>query len=148
MCPISKEQMEQVARLMATLPDVECESAVLELLQDESLARRAIDWLPEAFGLVLVNHIEQLILPTTFKARDQEGCWVEIPFAAEPIFALALELGTFVYHNGPRDLFRSIAEGSSVVAAVNNALNAGAELKGAKLSSLEMFGLRAEAYAS
>jgi hypothetical protein len=90
---ITLEQLEQVARIVAFQPEAGHDAAATDLLGDELLARRAIDWLAEAFGLVLIQHIAAIELPRTFKALNCHGEWQEIPFNAEPVFGQALRLG-------------------------------------------------------
>jgi hypothetical protein len=66
----------------------------------------------------------------------------------EPIFQLATELAVEVYHNGPRELFKTIASRSAVITTINKALNAGGSLEGATLSGPALIGIPAEFYAS
>lgn len=122
------------------------ESAVADLVGDHGLANRIIDWLPEAFGLILVGHMGNITLPKAFKAKDRFGDWIEIPFAKEPVFADALEFASLTFHNGPKRLFSGLAVQSSVVDVVNQALNAGSSMVGATLGPIEMMGLSAETY--
>lgn len=143
---ITQDQLEQVAGILGDLPESQQEAAVLALLGDPLLARRAIDWLVEAFGLVLIPHIAAIALPRTFRARSEDGVWVELPLSADPIFGQAIKLGVRLYHHGPRELFGKIALRSAMVAAVNNALNAGADVKGAVLGPPSMHGLQAKMY--
>lgn len=53
------------------------ESAVADLVGDHGLANRIIDWLPEAFGLILVGHMGNITLPKAFKAKDRFGDWID-----------------------------------------------------------------------
>jgi hypothetical protein len=145
---ISQRQLEQVAGILADLSEPEQEAAVIALLGDERLARRAIDWLVEAFGLVLLPHIAALTLPNTFKARSNSGEWVEFPFSSDPIFIQAIKLGTELYHQGQHVVFGKIALRSAMVIAVNKALNAGADINGGVLGPPSMIGLKAEMYRS
>jgi hypothetical protein len=145
---ITLEQLEQVARIVAFQPEAGHDAAATDLLGDELLARRAIDWLAEAFGLVLIQHSAAIELPRTFKALNCHGEWQEIPFNAEPVFGQALRLGTTIYHEGPRELFSKIALRSALLGVVNKALNSGVDLNGTKLSGPAMLGLQAEIYAT
>jgi hypothetical protein len=145
---VTSEQLLEIADLLASLSDVEVEARALQVLGQPMLARRAVDWLPEAFGLVLARHLAEVVLPTTFKARDRSGAWVEIPLSRDPIFGEALKLAIHTYHEGPRELFANLATRSSVVGVVSQALNSGADLDGAQLSPLCMLGLPAEQYAA
>ena len=145
---VSRELVERAARQLAdtTLSDEEREREVLGLAGHAELARRLIDLIPEAFGLVLIGHMNLVELPRTFSARASDGSWHEFPFSADPIFAMAAELATDTYHHGPRDLFVPLAASSSMVDAVNSALNAGADPKGALLSGPALNGVPAETY--
>ena len=140
------ETMGKVAELAATLPSEEYEAAALQMIGTPDVARRVLDWLPEAFGAVLVSHMGAVTLPTTFMARDSSGFWVEIPLSKDPIFGEAVRLAQLVYHHGPREVFSALALRSSVLAAVNQALNAGALIDGAVLSPPTMLGIAAETY--
>ena len=110
------------------------------------VARRLIDWIPEAFGHILVSHMGKFNLATSFSAKATDGRWVKFEFKTEPIFPEALQLGAEIYHSGSRNLFGSIALRSSKVAAVNNALTAGASLEGSTLSGPALNGIPAETY--
>jgi hypothetical protein len=128
-------------------PD-EVEREVLRLAADPMMARRLIDWVPEAFGLVLVSHIGKVQFGNTFSALDQRGKWITIDVSREPIFAAALKPATVMFHSGPRDVFESIATRSSTLACVNSALNAGASIENAHLSGPALIGIPAEVYVS
>ena len=123
---------------------IECE--VLALSQDPMLARRLIDWIPEAFGLVFVPHLAKVTFPTTFRARSNRGNWMEFEFKVEPIFPIAARLGMEMYHAGQNPSFGNVVLRSSMIDAVNKALNAGETLDGAVLSGPAMIGIPAETY--
>lgn len=150
MLAISDAQIEEVARVIGAegASEAEIESGVLALVQDPLLARRLIDWMPEAFGMVLVSHMDAVALPTGFFAKNDRGDWVEFDLRAEPIVASAIRLALHLYHNGPRNTFSNIAVRSSVICSVNRALNDGASLKDATLSGPSMMGIPAETYLS
>jgi hypothetical protein len=128
------------------ISDEEIEVQVLALSQDPMLARRLIDWLPEAFGLAFVPHLAKVSLPTTFSAKSSSGRWLEFEFQVEPIFPIALRLGMEMYHAGPSKSFSNIVLRSSIIAAVNKALNNGSSLDGATLSGPALIGIPAETY--
>jgi hypothetical protein len=140
---ISQDQLEQIAALVAdrSLSQAERESRALAVAGSPELARRALDWLPEAFGLVAIRHMEGLELPTTFSAKSLDGTWQQFPLSAEPLFAQMVRLAL-----SGTDLFKPIAEQSSCINAVDNALNAGRDLKGAKISGPALVGVPAEIY--
>jgi hypothetical protein len=144
---VALETITKVAELAASgLTPEEYEAAALQAVGEPDLARRVVDWLPEAFGVVLVSHMATVTLPTTFLARDSSGSWVEIPFSKDPIFGEVLKLALSMYHHGPREVFSALALRSSTVDAVNKALNSGASIDGAVLSPPTMPGIAAETY--
>jgi hypothetical protein len=130
------------------ISDEEIEARVLGMTRDAMLARRLIDWPPEALGMVLIPHMATVNLPTTFSARSHSGNWVEFKFQVEPIFSDAVRIGIEMYHSGPRNVFRNIVLRSSIVDAVNNALNQGASIDGATISGPALVGIPAEVYLS
>lgn len=139
------EAIEVLARHASQSDRVEAE--MLALVGDDALARRLIDWIPEAFGAVLIGHMKLGIsLPKTFTAKDSHGLWREFSFSAEPIFVKAVEAASVIYHEGPREVFVALAPSGSMVDAVNRALNAGADLSGASLAGPAMLGIPAETY--
>jgi hypothetical protein len=144
---LSQAQLQQIAELVAdrSLGDTVRQVQAEVIAGSVSVALRALEWLPEAFGLVAVSHIEGLNLPTTFSARRVDGTWEQFQLSAEPLFAASVELALTVAHQ-PHSNFKAIAEQSSAVAAVNNALNAGHDLKGATLSGPALVGIPAETY--
>lgn len=128
------------------IQDEEIESRVAALAMDKMVARRLIDWIPEAFGIVLASHVGKVHLPTTFSARSRSGQWRTFEFKLKPIFGEAISIATDMYHSGDRSIFANIAIRSSTVGAVNRALNAGASIDGAKLSGPALNGIPAEVY--
>src|SRR5688500_1723640 len=119
------------------------EALVLNLAQDYMLPRRLVEWLPEAFGIVFIPHLAGLNLPTTFSAQTRSGKWMEVEFQAEPIFSTAVRIGMEMYHSGPRDTFKNVVLRSSVVDAVNKALNENVSIDGATLSGPALIGIPA-----
>jgi hypothetical protein len=150
MLTISDAQLKEAAAIIGAhdAGDEAIESNVAALVKDPLLARRVIDWLPEVFGMVLVSHIDTVVLPTTFSAKDKRGEWVEVPLSAEPIFESAMRLATQMLHDGSQDVFRNIALRSGVVPAAHRALNEGRSLKGATMSGPALLGIPAETYIS
>lgn len=151
MSDVAALKVAEVIELLAkhaSQPD-RIEAEVLALVGDDALARRLIDWIPEAFGAVLIGHMNLGIrLPKTFTARDAHGLWREFPFSAEPIFVKAIEAASVIYHEGPSEVFVALAPTGSMVDAVNRALNAGHDLSGASLAGPAMLGIPAETYFS
>lgn len=149
MSTVSLELVAQAVAILGTdgITDAEIESNVLALAQESMLARRLIDWPPEAFGLVLIPHIAKVKLPTTFSARSKSGDRVELSFQLEPIFQAAVRLGTDMYHSEQRSTFDNVALRSSTLAAVSKAINEARPLVGATLSGPALIGIPAELYA-
>jgi hypothetical protein len=140
---LSLDQLEKVAALVAdrSIDETERELRAATIAGSLELARRAIDWLPEAFGLVALERLG-VGLPSTFSAKSSDGIWHQFPFALEPLFVLAVRLAPQL----PHESFKAIAEQSSCVNAVDNALNAGATLKGARISGPALVSVGAETY--
>ncbi len=126
--------------------DTEIEIAVRRFAPDPLTLRRLVGWIPEAFGYVLLPHVGDVTLPTTFQARAKDGTWKEFPFDREPIFARTVAIATAMYEQNSRGVFSAVARRSSMVGAVNKALNDGASLDGARLSGPAMMGVPAEFY--
>jgi hypothetical protein len=146
---ISEDRLQQVVAILGSTAaqDVAMEAKVLELVGDKILAQRLLDWIPEVFGLVLVSHIGNVNPPRTFSAKSSEGHWVEISLDAEPIFKAVVPIAMAMFHSGPKDAFRCIAQRSAILDTANNALNAGASLDGATLSGPALMSIPAEVYA-
>jgi hypothetical protein len=144
---VALEIIRKVAELAGSdLSPDDFEATAVQLVGEADVARRVIDWLPEAFGIVLVSHMGSITLPSTFMARDSLGSWIEIPLSNDPIFGQTLKLAQHMYDHGPREIFSALALRSSSVAAVNQALNAGESIDGSVLSPPSMLGLAAETY--
>jgi len=142
---LSLDQLEKIASLVAdrSIDVIERESQATAIAGSLGLARRAIDWLPEAFGLVALEGLG-VGLPSTFSAKSTDGTWHQLPIALEPLFALSVRLALQL----PQESFRAIAEQSSCVNAVDSALNAGATLIGARISGPALVSVGAETYLS
>jgi len=141
---ITEDKLGEIAALVAdrALSEVEREQRALAIAGSPELARRALDWLPEAFGLVAIAHMDGVELPSTFSAKRLDGSWQEFPLSAEPLFAQAVKLAM----RSPD--FKRVAEQSGCIEAVNKALNAGDDLKGARISGPAILGVPAEAYST
>lgn len=146
---VPTELIEQCIAIIGRtgLTENEIESEVLALAQDQMLARRLIDCVPEAFGIVLAAHISsELILPTEFSAKSKDGEWQWFKFEVEPVFGAAFKLAQHTFHHGPREVFQNLAVRSAMLNTVNNLLNAGGKIEGAVLSGPVMLGIPAEIY--
>ena len=148
---LSPNLIYQAVEILGAQPDADdaVEAQVRALVGDDLTVRRLADVVPEAFGLVLASHLpgaESMTLPDTFCAQDEDGEWVEFPLRREPIFVVALDIAQHTFHNGPRALMQNLADRSSLLSAINKALNAGGSLDGTTLGSPSFFGLPAALY--
>lgn len=151
MTSIPEETFRAVIAIIGTsgIESEQIERDVRALVSDDMTARRLIDWIPEAFGIVLVMHIsDKVILPKTFSARSTTGKWVVLPFKYEPIFVTVVQIAQTMYHEGPREVFQNISLRSAMTDTVNNALNAGVSLDGACMSGPALLGIPADIYPS
>ena len=83
------------------ITDDEMEAKMLALTGDAMVARRLIDWIPEAFGKVLISRLGKVTFGKTFSARDARGKWKSIPMSSEPIYAIAVSLAQQIYQVAP-----------------------------------------------
>ena len=148
---LSPDLIYQAVTILGARPDADdaLEAQVRALVQDELTVRRLADVVPEAFGLVLASHLpgaENMTLPDTFRAQDEDGEWLEFPLRREPIFVVALDIAQHTFHNGPRALIKNLADRSSLLSAINKGLNAGGSLDGTTLGPPSFFGLPAALY--
>ena len=126
--------------------DTEIEIAVRRFATDPLTVRRLIDWVPEAFGYVLLPHVAELTLPTTFTARAKDGAWKEFAFDREPIFGKAVTIAAALYKQNPRGVFSAVAKRSAMVQIVNKTLNEGGKVDGTKVAGPAMANVPAEFY--
>ena len=148
---LSPDLIYQAVKLLGAEPDADdaVEAQVRALVGDDLAVRRLADVVPEAFGLVLASHLpgaENMTLPDTFCAQDENGEWVEFPLRREPIFVVAADIAQHTFHNGPRALMKNLADRSSLLSAINKGLNAGGSLDGTTLGPPSFFGLPASLY--
>lgn len=148
---LSSDLIYQAVKILGAQPDADdaTENQLRALVQDELTVRRLADVIPEAFGLVLASHIpgaENMTLPDTFRAQDENGEWVAFPARREPIFVVALDIAQHTFHNGPSALMQNLADRSSLLSAISQALNAGGSLDGTTLGPPSFFGLPAALY--
>jgi hypothetical protein len=145
---ISDDVVSNAIRILGSdgISEDEIEAQVAALVSDPMEARRLVDWIPEAFGMVLVSHLGKPVLPNTFSAKDVQGKWKSFPITCEPIFVSALVVAQRIFHDGPRALHQNIAMRSSIANTANNALNAGVSIDGAVFSGPALIGIPAEVY--
>lgn len=132
-----------------SLSSDQVEAAVLAMAGDAMVARRLIDWIPEATGLLLIRHIANVHLSPEFSAKRADGQWVRIPMNREPIVGRAIDMASIMFHSDERPLVIRVASRGAMMGAVNKALNNGSslrELDGAKLSGPALIGIPAEVY--
>jgi hypothetical protein len=144
---IPSEILEQAVQLLGN-SDLSQEQAGDDLVTlgvDDMIASRLSAFIPEAFGAVLVSHMEgNLKFPSTFLARDRKGTSEAVLFASEPIFMLALNRAQTMYHEGPPNVFKAIALRSSAVKLINEALSKGMKFDSSTIAIA--FGIPAEIY--
>jgi hypothetical protein len=143
--------VEDIQRTISQLGEgdrraTEIEIAVRRFANDPLTVRRLVDWVPEAFGYVLLPHVADLVLPGTFTAKAKDGTWKEFAFDREPVFGLAVTLAADMYRDGPRTVFSAVAKRSTMVSAANQALSDGVKLSGVKFAGPAMAGIPAEFY--
>ena len=143
--------VEDIQRTISQLGEgdrraTETEIAVRRFANDPVTVRRLVDWIPEAFGYVLLPHVADMTLPTTFTAKAEDGRWKTFAFDREPVFGLAVTLAADMYRDGPRTVFSAVAKRSVMVAAANQALSDGVKLSGVKFAGPAMAGIPAEFY--
>ncbi len=145
---VSQEVIDGVVEILGEsgISADEIESRVTGLVSDPPLARRLIDCIPEAFGLVMMSHIGKVVLPTTFSARDRHGKWKSFPFSSEPIFDAALKTAERMIQDGAQTTFQNVATRSSMVSSLNKALHQGANIDGMISSGPFFIGIPAETY--
>lgn len=145
---VTKETLLAAIEILGieSLDDDEVDAQISNLVNDPMTVRRLVDWPPEAFGLVLISHGWKINLPTTFTAFDARQRSIEFRFDREPIFAASLLIAQEMYHNGPRDIFKTVSLRSAMLDTVISALNAGASVDGATLSGPALIGIPAEVY--
>ena len=151
MLPLLSEELLQNAIAVLGrngISDDEINVEIAALAQDQMLARRLIDWLPEVFGIVLISHMGDIGLPNTFSAQDKHGNWFQLEFKLEPIIQIATKVATEMYHAGPRNIFSNIALRSALLGVVGRVLNESGSLDGGYLSGPALIGIPAEIYLS
>lgn len=146
---VSDEIIALAAEVIGTagLEEEEIERRVRGLVDDDMTARRLIDWIPEAFGMVMALHISlKITLPTKFSAKSRNGKWLRFALTDEPIFNSALRLAEKMHHEGPRETFLNISGRSSLILTIDKALNEGVSVEGARFSGPALIGIPAEIY--
>jgi len=126
--PVSPETVRAAIEILGVCErvDAKVEKRIRALVADDLTVRRLVDVIPEAFGLVLAAHLpeaETVTLPTTFSVQNAAGQWRAFPIRNEPVFADAIKIAQHIFHNGPRHIFKTNADRSSVIDAINKTLN-------------------------
>jgi hypothetical protein len=126
--------------------DAEIVVGVARIAPDQLTARRLIDWIPEAFAMVLLPHVGDLTLPTSFSAKAADGTWKTFPFEREPIFGRAVKIAEQMHREDPRGTFSAVARRGTLLKAVNDVLNAGRSVTGTTIAGPAFADLPAEFY--
>ena len=104
-------------------------------------AERIVAFLPIAFCRVALSHKFDIEFADVYRIKNSDD---EFSFQNEPVYKAAIELGSHIYHH-EEDLaesFNTIAMRSSEFNVVNQALNNGTDIAGAKLSAPLYFGYK------
>jgi len=146
--PVSPEVLAAAIEILGTtgISKEETENRMRAIADDPMQARRLIDFIPEAFGLVLLAHNGKPIWPTKFSALDTKGESRSFPLAVEPIFDSAIEAAQSMFHEDRPECFQNIACRSAIMGAANNLLKAGGSIDGAVVSGPALLGIPAEIY--
>ena len=131
-----------------SLSEVELLNQTVALVGDQMLARRALNFVPEAFGAMVIGHIPGFAtrLPKTFSASAANGEWHEFLFADEPIFVQAVQMAMRLAHQGNRGFIEPVSGRSSLINLVSKSLNAGKELESIGPLAVAFVGIPAELY--
>lgn len=98
-------------------------------------AEKLVALVPLAFGRILISHMGKATFPNEAVLETKRGMAKSIDLRREPIFTHALELGTTMYHQGPRHLFAPAASASAEVGCINQLLNDGGTIDGVGFSA-------------
>ncbi len=136
----SEEQeraVRQILEVVGNLAEVTDETMVAAF--ERSTNTRIDPWkvatlVPLAFGRVLLAHMNVVDPPKTFVLSSDVSESEERSLQDEPVFLCALQLAVQIFHSGPRELFERAALHGPEVRAINQALNAGNDIAGAKFN--------------
>lgn len=141
---MNRDKLKEVIPIFLEMKDSDdiaiCNEIVAHGYKTEE-AERISAFLPSAFCRIALGHKFDVEFPDTYKVQNQDG---EFSYKEESIYKAAIELASHIYHNEPdlAEIFNSIVMRSSEFNVVNQALNEGAELSGAKLSAVVYFGYK------
>jgi len=96
-----------------------------------------IAFVPLAFSRPVLEDLGVAHFAETVSAQTAKGTWIEVPLTSQPIYVAALEIAREHRRAGliRNEAFKVIALRSEQLSAASNALNAGADLKGASIAS-------------
>jgi hypothetical protein len=138
--------LPDVVDILATRDEDEAIRQLQLHLHDRWLVERAIAWIPEAFGAVLVAQYPGMRQPGTFSAFDTAGRTREFAMAAEPIFEQARDYARMIHRDGPRELFVTLAARSSIAQVVGQLLDADGSAADIVLTGTALGRIPAEIY--
>ena len=98
---------------------------------------------PSAFGRVLIKHLG-VDIDDEFRVQSELGEWVAYSFSEHPISRAAMIVAVGFFVHGPRSVFEALATRSAELNVVNQALNGGVDVKGARLESTQVYGVSSE----
>lgn len=112
-------------------------------------ARKIYYFLPITFGWALLRRMGIENFPNTFKALNMNNTEVEFNVSEQEIFMGSLTLAFNIFEHGyteiiTQEVVTELINRSAEVDAVNRALNAGADIKGATLQETLIHSIKAE----
>lgn len=148
MQPITDDLIRRAVEILGTegLGDDEIKFRLLSLADNnDSLARRLLEWVPEGFGRMVVSRLGRIDFGSSFSVRDAREKWISIPNKEEPILESALRVAHEMFRDETLDAHQRIATRSATFNSADQVLASGSSLDGV-ISATAMIGLRAEDY--
>ena len=107
----------------------------------ERIAERLVAFLPLAFGRVVIENTARVTFSDKFEVY---ATGEEKTLSQEPVYSEAFRLARDIYRSGqiPREQFLAVANRSAELGAVTKALSDGADINGASLNAVVLWGFR------
>ncbi len=139
---MTPEQLLQISQYFAAAAgkdDGDLINMLMEAGHPREFAERLVAFLPIAFGRVVIAHIGEMDLSDEYLVTETNS---RHSLLNEPVYTSALAFATGAYQSGilSRDCFSAVATRSAELSAVNRALNKGADLHGASMGPVVLFG--------
>jgi hypothetical protein len=102
-----------------------------------SEADALIAFVPLAFSRPIMEELGVAHFSESVSAKNKSGQWIQIPLASQTVYVAALTVAREHRRSGliDRDVFKTLALRCSQLDAVSNALNAGADVRGATVAT-------------